>query len=107
MNARDKGKLPSMPEVNPKEQCKAIILRSGQQIGEEEKEKVQNEEFVMIKKDGEVDEEDYEIGQEELKKDSEQLKEPEPITSVSYVPPVPFPHRLKKFRDDKQLQKFV
>ena len=39
VNARDKGKLPSMPEVNPNEHCKAIILRSGKQLGEEKEEK--------------------------------------------------------------------
>ena len=32
INAQQKGTFPSNTEVNPKEQCKAITLRSGREI---------------------------------------------------------------------------
>ena len=35
-NARPHGALPSNNEVNPKEQCNAIILRSGKKLQEKE-----------------------------------------------------------------------
>ena len=32
LNGRQQGNLPSTTEVNPKEQCKAITLRSGREL---------------------------------------------------------------------------
>ena len=36
ISARDKGKFPSMSEVNPKEYCNAITLKSGKQLGKDD-----------------------------------------------------------------------
>ncbi|XP_022883717.1 uncharacterized protein LOC111400543 [Olea europaea var. sylvestris] len=36
MKSQQKGKFPSDTEVNPKEHCKAVVLRSGKQVGESE-----------------------------------------------------------------------
>ena len=54
----------------------------------------------MIEKDTEAKEKDSEPVQVEEK--VEKKKEPEP-----YVPPVPFPQRLRKFKEDSQFRKFV
>ncbi|GKV39994.1 hypothetical protein SLEP1_g47678 [Rubroshorea leprosula] len=83
VSRRAQGALPSSTEKNPKEQVKAVTLRSGKQIGDEEssdnegeKEKAPTEE-----------------------KKSEEVK--------PYVPPIPFPHRLKQQKLDKQFAKFL
>ncbi|GLU07084.1 hypothetical protein SLE2022_240580 [Rubroshorea leprosula] len=83
VSGRAQGALPSSTEKNPKEQVKAVTLRSGKQIGDEEssdnegeKEKAPTEE-----------------------KKSEEVK--------PYVPPIPFPHRLKQQKLDKQFAKFL
>ncbi|KAL8470351.1 hypothetical protein ACS0TY_032996 [Phlomoides rotata] len=66
--AREKGKFPYTTEVNPKEHCKAIALRSGtkyegpsmpQEDGEEDKveeEERKGEEFEMVDVRDEVEE---------------------------------------------------
>ncbi|KAL8523529.1 hypothetical protein ACS0TY_013478 [Phlomoides rotata] len=84
-----KGKFPSTTEMNPKEQCKAIKLRSGtrydgpskpldeEEVVQEEKEEVnedpiEEEELELAKED----EEDKGMGTErEKKKEKEKMKE--------------------------------
>ncbi|KAL8488190.1 hypothetical protein ACS0TY_024467 [Phlomoides rotata] len=58
--SRDKGKFPSTTEVNPREHCKAIALRSGTHYegpsmpqeedreGREEEQESKEEEFIMV-----------------------------------------------------------
>ena len=51
INSRDQGNLPSKTEVNPKEHCKAVTLRSGKQIGQVSNENVMGDENEMEPKE--------------------------------------------------------
>ncbi|GKU87120.1 hypothetical protein SLEP1_g1569 [Rubroshorea leprosula] len=90
VSGRAQGALPSSTEKNPKEQVKAITLRSGKQFGDEESSdnEGEKEKAPMEEKKSEVP-----------SKESEEVK--------SYVPPIPFPHRLKQQKLDKQFAKFL
>ncbi|KAJ4979023.1 hypothetical protein NE237_009803 [Protea cynaroides] len=59
-NSRGQGNLPSKTEINPKEQCKVITLRSGKQLGQVSKE--------VVASDGE------EVAHEEVIKENETKK---------------------------------
>ncbi|KAJ4954666.1 hypothetical protein NE237_011449 [Protea cynaroides] len=98
-NSRGQGNFPSKIEINPKEQCKVITLRSGKQLGQVSKE--------VVASDGE------EVAHEEVTKENETEKtehnetQSQPPPEVKpYVPPIPFPQRLKQNKIDKQFEKF-
>ena len=73
--------MPSKTEVNPKEHCKAVTLRSGKQLGQ-----VSGETVVG-------DEVDHEEVSKKVSEEVEDLaKTPSPLPPVEpYVPPIPFP----------------
>ena len=87
--------MPSNTEKNPKEQLKAITLRSGTDIQtpkatvdyEQEKkkdeEKIQENEWIESQVDKEQDEEQV-------------IEKPPPPLVKPYKPPAPYPQRLKK-----------
>ena len=96
---RNQGALPSNTEKNPKEQLKAITLRSGTEIQtpkaimeyEEKKnegEEQQDDQKAETPKESEVKEEN-----------KEKAKSTPPIKP--YEPPVPYPQRLKKKESDQ------
>ncbi|XP_037492796.1 uncharacterized protein LOC119369909 [Jatropha curcas] len=85
MESQPQGTLPSNTKKNPKEQVQAITLRSGKQLEEPPKKEKKTEEQKKVPI---IDLEE----QEEVK---------------PYLPPVPFPQRLKKARDDKSFLKFL
>ncbi|GKU89688.1 hypothetical protein SLEP1_g3794 [Rubroshorea leprosula] len=76
VSRRAQGALPSSTEKNPKEQVKAITLRSGKQIGDEESSDNEGE-----KEKAPTEEKKSEVPS----KESEEVK--------PYAPPIPFPHR--------------
>ncbi|GLT29119.1 hypothetical protein SLA2020_040050 [Shorea laevis] len=86
ISGRSQGALLSNTEINPKEHVKAINLRSGKQIGEEE---------------------DKEKESKEEEKENEIQELPKPKEVKPYVPPIPFPQRLKQHKLDKQFAKFL
>ncbi|KAJ9180959.1 hypothetical protein P3X46_009139 [Hevea brasiliensis] len=93
------GKLPSQPEMNPREHCKVVALRSGRTLVQPEVESI--EETVEKSKD------QAEKKEEEAKKDKEEearktKKLPEP-----YQPPLHFPQKFQKAKLDKQFGKFL
>ncbi|XP_038973879.1 uncharacterized protein LOC120105457 [Phoenix dactylifera] len=92
-----KDNLPSKTEVNPKEHCKAVTLRSGKQLGQ-----VSSETIVG-------DKVDYEEVNKKVSEEVEDLaKTPSPLPPVEpYVPPIPFPQRLKQNKIDQQFEKFL
>ncbi|KAJ4969504.1 hypothetical protein NE237_016205 [Protea cynaroides] len=99
-NSRGQGNLPSKIEINPKEQCKVITLRSGKQLGQVSKE--------VVVSDGE------EVAHEEITKENETKKidynetQSQPPSKVKpNVPPIPFPQRLKQNKIDKQFAMFL
>ena len=96
LSSRQHGSLPSNTETNPKEQVNLIILRSGKQLDEPQKE---------AKK---VDEEQAEHTTKVSKAVSLEIPQPNPTAPVkAYVPPIPFPQRLRKNNIDKQFLKFL
>ncbi|XP_038976653.1 uncharacterized protein LOC120107448 [Phoenix dactylifera] len=97
INFRGQDNLPSKTEVNPKEHCKAVTLRSGKQLGQ-----VSGETIVG-------DKVDYEEVNKKVSEEVEDLaKTPSPLPPVEpYVPPIPFPQRLKQNKIDQQFEKFL
>ena len=78
--------MPSQTEVNPKEYCKVVTLRSGKQLGQV------SGETMVIDEDA-----------EDLAQTSIQIPPVESyIPPKSYVPPILFPQRLKQNRIDHQ-----
>ena len=90
-NARPQGALPSNTEVNPKEQCHAISLRSGKKLIEREVPELSRSQKI----------EEPAVEKEAEKVATEQL----PVTPL--LPNVPFPQRLKQGKLDKQFAKFL
>ena len=100
---RNEGALPSNTKNNPKEQIKAITLRSGTEI-------------QILKATLEYEEKKNEAEKEHGDEGAEIPKEPEVKMEVKakpkapliqpYEPPVPYPQRLKKKEHDQQFAKF-
>ncbi|XP_073061697.1 uncharacterized protein [Primulina eburnea] len=87
---QNKGQFPSNTEVNPKEQCKAVTLRSGKDLEiHSPKERVDSEKTV--------EESEPEGSTSEIK------VEPLPV----YKPTLPYPQRFKKKNLDDQFAKFL
>ncbi|XP_044489283.1 uncharacterized protein LOC123213766 [Mangifera indica] len=100
-NSREIGKLSSQPQ-NLREHCKAIVTRSGKQLGEPIS-KVENEldEQKDIEKSSEEDTLEKKVEgniQEALEKQ---------VPSKTYSTPLPFPHRFQKAKLDQQFGKFL
>ncbi|KAJ9135136.1 hypothetical protein P3X46_032350 [Hevea brasiliensis] len=93
------GKLPSQLEMNPREHCKAVTLRSGRTLVQPEVEPT--EKIIEKSKDqaGKKEEEAKKDQEEEARK-AKKLPEP-------YQPPLPFPQRFQKAKLDKQFGKFL
>ncbi|XP_062103645.1 uncharacterized protein LOC133814737 [Humulus lupulus] len=102
MTNRAQENLPSTTEVNPKEQCLAITLRSGTQY--EEPKRTQSEEIIQEKKDQGIENKD---SSEEKVTDSLPEKEVVPPVSIENHIKIPYPQRLRKHNLDKQFAKFL
>ena len=97
INSCTQGNLPSKTEVNPKEHCKAVTLRSGKQLGQ-----VSGEPVVDNKDDGKLKEVSNQTQDEQADEKCNQAEiEYKPPSVKPYVPPIPFPHRLKQNKLDK------
>ncbi|XP_021756145.1 uncharacterized protein LOC110721288 [Chenopodium quinoa] len=81
--SRNQGILPSQTEVNPKEQCKAVTLRSNKLVSENAKNEIEKQ----------------------LEDNNDDYYKPVPIKP--YVPPIPFPQRLIQNKVDNQFEKFL
>ena len=90
LSNRPSGSLPSKTEENPK-RVNAIMLRSGKQL--------------------KMDDKKAQVHEEESKKEKEEQKGGEPKKKSPevkpYVPPVPFPGRLKQQQLEAQFAQFV
>ncbi|KAL8546783.1 hypothetical protein ACS0TY_006486 [Phlomoides rotata] len=135
MKAREKGKFPSTTEVNPREHCNAITLRSGTKYEspsmlQEEKSEA-NEEEQDSKEEEFIMEDEKDAGEEEVEKEKKEdpkkevwvpkwkkarevrkLKEVETVKLNSWgVPmtpdPPPFPGRFIRGRIDGNFSKFL
>ncbi|XP_030496672.2 uncharacterized protein LOC115712523 [Cannabis sativa] len=94
---RAQGNLPSTTEVNPKENCNAITLRSGKTYAGPNQDKPKEEE------EGEP------TPTQEKKKttDGLQQKETPPPIIIDHHIKIPYPQRLQKNKIDKQFSKFL
>ncbi|XP_027333518.1 uncharacterized protein LOC113848267 [Abrus precatorius] len=88
LSERPQGSLPNNTETNPREQVNAVTLRSGRTLQEKGKQETE--------KDA-VEEED---------KCQEENVEKPPVVK-EFIPPLPYPARLKKDRDNEQFGKFL
>ncbi|KAJ9173786.1 hypothetical protein P3X46_016890 [Hevea brasiliensis] len=93
------GKLPSQPEMNPREHCKVVTLRSRRTLVQPEVEPTE-ETMEKSKDQAEKNEEEAKKDQEEEGRKTKRLLEP-------YQPPLPFPQRFQKAKLDKQFGKFL
>ncbi|XP_075499743.1 uncharacterized protein LOC142538271 [Primulina tabacum] len=87
---QNRGQFPSNTEVNPKEQCKAVTLRSGKELE------------VQIPKDRVESEKTVEERKNEESKTEVEVERP-PV----YKPTLPYPQRFKKKKLDDQFAKFL
>ena len=94
MSERPPGSLPSSTENNPKEQAKAITLRSGKELqADKEDEQLRVGPSSQEKDKGEPE-----------SKDAERRTPP---VVKEYVPRVPYPARLNQSKDKEQFGKFL
>jgi hypothetical protein len=95
LSQRTQGSLPTQTEPNPKEKnehCKAVTLRSGKELSQENN---QNKH--------EPEQEKEALTEESTSKDHNKAKEKDEKVKVS----VPFPQRLSNEKHDKQFAKFL
>ncbi|XP_062112485.1 uncharacterized protein LOC133823645 [Humulus lupulus] len=105
MANRAQGNLPSTTEVNPKENCKAITLRSGKNYeGPSEKQPVEE-----VGQDQQAQAPAQEEKKHSEKKATEGIptKETLPSISIEHHIKIPYPQRLRKNNMDKQFTKFL
>src|SRR5262249_39171357 len=89
LSERAPGSLPGNTEANPKEQVKAVMIRSGRELHDQ---KVSSE---KVEEKGE----DSDIIVEEKKEQQEKSVEKDVTLPVKeYQPPLPYPSRLKNTR---------
>ncbi|XP_075521398.1 uncharacterized protein LOC142554621 [Primulina tabacum] len=94
---QNRGQFPSNTEVNPREQCKAITLRSGKEIGIPEPTE-ENAEICVEKNDGKG----ASVGEEKVE-EPKKVIEKQPFSKVN----LPYPQRFKKKGLDDQFAKFL
>ena len=96
VGVHEQGSLPSQPDPNGKEYCKAITLRNGRELPEIEA--IKPKEKVLSKED-EIVEAEVENSE---KVDDEQKEEVAPKAPVKpYMPLIPFPQRLHNMQLEK------
>ncbi|XP_058000723.1 uncharacterized protein LOC131178800 [Hevea brasiliensis] len=87
-SSKAQGKLPSQPE-NPREHCKAVILRSGKILGDEKKDEVEEE-----KKKEDEDNNESTSNHDEVNEEANKKKGIEKEEEEKYVPPPPYKQSL-------------
>ncbi|XP_075483669.1 uncharacterized protein LOC142523823 [Primulina tabacum] len=94
---QNRGYFPSNTEVNPREQCKAVRLRSGKEIGIPESTE-ESAEICVEDNDGKG----ASVGEEKVE-EPKKLIEQQPFPKVN----LPYPQRFKKKGLDDQFAKFL
>ncbi|XP_075478895.1 uncharacterized protein LOC142519751 [Primulina tabacum] len=94
---QNRGQFPINTEVNPREQCKAVTLRSGKEIGipDPTEENVE----ILVEED---DEKGVSVGKEKVEKPKKVL-EKQPLPKVN----LPYPQRFKMKGLDDEFAKFL
>ena len=104
------GRFPSMPELNPMEQCNAMILRGGKQL--EGPKGVSNDESLHDKYDDNVEKKvsipSNDLHSDDVMNDANVVPKDAKQTFLKpYTLPLPFPQRMAKARLDLQCGKFL
>ncbi|XP_073023706.1 uncharacterized protein [Primulina eburnea] len=94
---QNKGQFPSNTEVNPREQCKVVTLRSGKEIGIPEPTE-ENAEICVEENDGKG----ASVGEEQVE-EPKKVIEHQPLQKLNLL----YPQRFKKKRLDDQFAKFL
>ncbi|XP_073049622.1 uncharacterized protein [Primulina eburnea] len=94
---QNKGQFPSNTKVNPREQCKAVTLRSGKEIGIPDPTD-ENAEICVEENDGMG----ASVGEEKVE-EPKKLIEHQPLPKLN----LPYPQRFKKKEPDDQFAKFL
>ncbi|XP_075483776.1 uncharacterized protein LOC142523927 [Primulina tabacum] len=94
---QNRGQLPSNTEVNPREQCKAVTLRSGKEVGIP-KPAEESVEITIEEDEGKS----ASVGEEKVEEPQKVLKQ-QPLPKVN----LPYPQRFKKKGLDDQFAKFL
>ncbi|XP_058003777.1 uncharacterized protein LOC131180166 [Hevea brasiliensis] len=106
-SSKAQGKLPSQLE-NPREHCKAVILRRGKIVGDEKKDEVEEENNKENEEKNESISNHDEVNEEANKKKKVEKEEEEKyVPPPPYKPPLPYPQRFQKAKLDKQFEKFL
>ncbi|XP_057984614.1 uncharacterized protein LOC110634495 [Hevea brasiliensis] len=106
-SSKAQGKLPSQPE-NPREHCKAVILRSGKIVGDEKRDEVEEEKKKEDEDKNESTSNHDEVNEEaNKKKEVEKEKEEKYMSPPPYKPPLSYPQRFQKAKLNKQFEKFL
>nr|XP_017239909.1 PREDICTED: uncharacterized protein LOC108212702 [Daucus carota subsp. sativus] len=103
VGAREQGSLPSQPDVNVKEHCKAITLRSGRELPEVRAPGLNDATLPPKKRKS------YQNTVKIAEKSEDEPKDETPPKAhvKQYVPPIPFPQRLTNRKLEKQYEKFL
>ncbi|VFQ73676.1 unnamed protein product [Cuscuta campestris] len=105
LGVREQGNLPATSEPNPREQLRAITLRSGKELqGPEVKasiDEVPVETFIET-----TPQKKSESIPQETRKEETSFSQPQP-TRKTQLNTIPFPTRVKKSKDEKAFQKFL
>ncbi|XP_022890486.1 uncharacterized protein LOC111405709 [Olea europaea var. sylvestris] len=102
MTGRAPRNLPSNTEINPKEQAKAIITRSGVQLPESHVKKT----GVTVETSS-LAEDETAVKESTPGENSEKSQDKAKVTVNPYEPPIPFPQRLNKHKMEQQYKKFL
>ncbi|KAG9446838.1 hypothetical protein H6P81_012966 [Aristolochia fimbriata] len=105
ISGRYKGTLPSNSETNPKEQIKAITLRSGKVLGEKNQPQVE-EDKPDQQQDKEREEQDE--GKEVSRQHKQKGKSSQSLSNAGInVDTLPYPERAKKDKLEDKFSKFI
>ncbi|XP_022855495.1 uncharacterized protein LOC111376753 [Olea europaea var. sylvestris] len=105
MKSQQKGKFPSDTEVNPREHCNAITLRSGQMVEESKPKK------IMVPTSDVIVTDERQSERQKTKPEGTKIYKPYSISFSDnppiLKPPLPFPQRFMKKKFDDQFAKFL
>ncbi|XP_031277994.1 uncharacterized protein LOC116136420 [Pistacia vera] len=111
ISGKQQGHLPSDTEKNPNEQCKAITLRDGKVIGEEESQKKAESEAklpISIKEKKANSEKETETKVKEIARGKGKgTSNYDSIVVEKDVSKFPYPDRIRKDKLDQQFSKFL
>ncbi|KAL2461691.1 reverse transcriptase [Abeliophyllum distichum] len=103
---RTPGTLPSNTVTNPKEQVQAITTRSGVQLPEIHVKRLEKKDTQILDDEG-VEKQSVQPHKEDPKDSAESSRAQTQVPVKAYVPPIPFPQRLQKYKLDKQFANFL